>query len=62
MQSVINSKNQVILPKKVRDLLNVEARDRIGWSVDPDGRVAFFLVNLVCGKRSVSKKKGLAIF
>ena len=39
MRSEITSNNQVILPKKVRKFLNVEAGDMIEWRINPDGSI-----------------------
>lgn len=39
INSRITSKNQVTIPKSVREALNINPADSIEWDVDPSGRV-----------------------
>ncbi|MDE3750570.1 type II toxin-antitoxin system PrlF family antitoxin [Pediococcus pentosaceus] len=39
VESKITSKNQVTIPKTVRDLLNLNSTDTIEWSIEPDGKI-----------------------
>lgn len=39
VSSKITSKNQVTIPKTVRDLLEVKSTDTIEWQIEPNGRV-----------------------
>lgn len=39
VRSKITSKNQVTIPKTVRDLLNVKSADTIEWQIEPNGTV-----------------------
>jgi bifunctional DNA-binding transcriptional regulator/antitoxin component of YhaV-PrlF toxin-antitoxin module len=38
-ESTLSSKEQLTVPKVVRQLLNVHAGDRLVWSLDPEGRL-----------------------
>lgn len=39
VSSKITSKNQITIPKIVRELLKVHSADSIEWQIDPNGRV-----------------------
>lgn len=39
VSSKITSKNQITIPKIVRELLKVHSADSIEWQIEPNGRV-----------------------
>lgn len=39
VSSKITSKNQVTIPKTIRELLNIESNDTINWQINPNGTV-----------------------
>lgn len=39
VRSKITSKNQVTIPKTVRNLLDIESTDVIEWKIDPSGTI-----------------------
>ena len=39
VSSKITSKNQITIPKTVRELLKVRSTDTIEWHIEPNGRV-----------------------
>ena len=39
VSSKITSKNQITIPKTVRELLKVRPTDTIEWQIEPNGRV-----------------------
>ncbi len=39
VSSKITSKNQITIPKIVRELLKVHSTDSIEWQIEPNGRV-----------------------
>ncbi|KLD40565.1 AbrB family transcriptional regulator, partial [Lactiplantibacillus plantarum] len=39
VSSKITSKNQITIPKTVRELLKVRSTDTIEWQIEPNGKV-----------------------
>lgn len=39
VSSKITSKNQITIPKTVRELLKVKSADTIEWQIEPNGKV-----------------------
>lgn len=52
MEATLSSKNQVTLPKQVREFLNLKAGDRFKFFLQPDGAV------VILPKTPISKLKG----
>jgi antitoxin PrlF len=52
MEATLSSKNQVTIPKQVREYLNLKAGDRFKFFLQPDGRV------VILPKVRISKLKG----
>jgi antitoxin PrlF len=52
MEATLSSKNQVTIPKQVRDYLNLKAGDRFKFFLQPDGRV------VILPKIRITKLKG----
>jgi antitoxin PrlF len=52
MEAKLSSKNQVTIPKQVRDYLNLKAGDRFKFFLQPDGRV------VILPRLRISKLKG----
>jgi antitoxin PrlF len=53
MEATLSSKNQVTLPKQVREYLNLKAGDQFKFFLQPDGAV------VILPKTSVSSLKGI---
>jgi antitoxin PrlF len=52
MEATLSSKNQVTIPKQVREYLNLKAGDQFKFFLQPDGRV------VLLPKIRISKLKG----
>jgi antitoxin PrlF len=52
MEATLSSKNQVTIPKQVREYLNLKAGDRFKFFLQPDGRV------VILPKIPISNLKG----
>jgi antitoxin PrlF len=52
MEATLSSKNQVTIPKQVREYLNLKAGDRFKFFLQPDGRV------VILPRIRISKLKG----
>jgi AbrB family looped-hinge helix DNA binding protein len=52
MEATLSSKNQVTIPKQVREYLNLKAGDRFKFFLQPDGRV------VLLPRIRISKLKG----
>jgi antitoxin PrlF len=52
MEATLSSKNQVTIPKQVREYLNLKAGDRFKFFLQPDGRV------VILPRIPISKLKG----
>lgn len=52
MEATLNSKNQAMIPKPVREFLKLKAGDRLKFFFQPDGRV------VILPKTPISKLKG----
>jgi antitoxin PrlF len=53
MEATLSSKNQVTLPKQVREYLNLKAGDQFKFFLQPDGNV------VILPKTPVSRLKGI---
>jgi AbrB family looped-hinge helix DNA binding protein len=53
MEATLSSKNQVTLPKQVREYLNLKAGDQFKFFLQPDGAV------VILPKTPISKLKGM---
>ncbi|WP_263375061.1 AbrB/MazE/SpoVT family DNA-binding domain-containing protein [Granulicella aggregans] len=53
MEATLSSKNQVTLPKQVREYLNLKAGDQFKFFLQPDGAV------VILPKTPVSRLKGI---